>query len=111
MIVRHGNTRGYGGHSMTVLPDYDRFTGRHWETGSVANALAYRGVKAPHTGHHFSEALLMGVSGGAVMGYFNFSYENYDPQTRILTRNTFDPWDTMLSRLGYNPEYSPHWKS
>lgn len=85
---------------MTYLADYNYFAGRHWETGSVANALAYRGLLAPHTGQPYSEALLMGVSGGAVMGYFNFAYEGYDPQARILTRNTFDPWDTMLSRLG-----------
>jgi len=85
---------------MTLLSNYNSFIGTHWETGSIANALAYRGVTAPHTGQPYSEALLMGVSGGAVMGYFNFSYEGYDPHARILTRNTFDPWDTLLSRLG-----------
>ena len=42
----------------------------------------------------------MGVSGGAVVGYFTFAYEGYPPHARILTRNTFDPWDTLLSRLG-----------
>ena len=85
---------------MKALSDYQQFDGRHWETGTVANYFAYRGVIAPHTGQPFSEALLMGVSGGAVMGYFSFAYEGYDPMARILTRNTFDPWDTMLSRLG-----------
>ena len=85
---------------MTILTDYDQFTGRHWETGSVANYFAGRGFKAPHTGQSYSEALLLGVSGGAVMGYFSFAYEGYDPMARVLTRNTFDPWDTMLSRLG-----------
>lgn len=85
---------------MTVLRDYNRFIGRHWETGSVANFFAYRGIKAPHTGEPFSEALLLGISGGIVMGYFTFAYEDYDPQARILTRNTFDPMDTLLSRLG-----------
>lgn len=85
---------------MTVLKDYDQFLGRHWETGSVSNYYAYRGVNAPHTGRPYSEALLMGVSGGIVMGYFSFAYEGYDPMANILTRNTFDPWDTMLGRLG-----------
>ena len=85
---------------MTKLNDYHHFNGRHWETGSIQNYYAYRGVKAPHTGQPYSEALLMGVSGGAVMGYFVFAYEGYDPMARILTRNTFDPWDTLLSRLG-----------
>ena len=85
---------------MTILEDYDAFYGRHWETGTICNFLAYRGVTAPHTGEAYSEALLMGVSGGAVMGYFSFDYEGYEPMARILTRNTFDPLDTMLSRLG-----------
>jgi hypothetical protein len=85
---------------MPKLKDYNQFNGRHWETGTVHNYFAYTGVKAPHTGQPYSEALLMGVSGGAVMGYFSFAYEGYDPQARILTRNTFDPLDTMLARLG-----------
>ena len=85
---------------MTILSDYNQFAGRHWETGTVHNFWAYRGVTAPHTGQPLSEALLMGISGGAVMGYFSFAYKGYDPMARILTRNTFDPWDTMMSRLG-----------
>ncbi len=85
---------------MPILQNYHQFDGRHWETGTVRNALDYMGIKAPHTGLPYSEALLMGVSGGAVMGYFSFAYEGYDPHARILTRNTFDPFDTMLSRLG-----------
>lgn len=85
---------------MTILANYDSFSGTHWETGSIANALAQRGVTAPHSGRPYSEALLLGISGGAVMGYFSFAYEGYDPHARILTRNTFDPWDRLLSRLG-----------
>ena len=85
---------------MTTLPNYNQFQGHHWETGTVRNFYAYRGVRAPHTGEPYTEALLMGVSGGAVMGYFSFSYEGYDPICRILTRNTFDPLETMLTRLG-----------
>jgi hypothetical protein len=85
---------------MTILSTYYCFNGLHWETGSVGNFLACRGVKAPHTGQPYSEALLLGVSGGIVMGYFSFAYAGYDPQARILTRNTFDPLDTMLARLG-----------
>ncbi len=85
---------------MAILTNYDEFAGIHWETGTVRNFLAYRGVTAPHSGKPYSEAMLMGVSGGIVMGYFTFAYEGYDPQCNILTRNTFDPFDTMLSRLG-----------
>lgn len=85
---------------MTVLNNYSQFGGRHYETGTVHNYYSYRGVKAPHTGEPYSEALLLGVSGGITMGYFNFAYEGYDPQCNILTRNTFDPMETMLARLG-----------
>ncbi len=85
---------------MPILADYCQFTGLHWETGTVRNYLDYCGAKAPHTGEPFSEALLMGISGGAVMGYFVFAYQGIDPHARILTRNTFDPMETLLRRLG-----------
>lgn len=85
---------------MTILGDFGHFGGRHWETGSVHNFYAYRGVKAPHTGEPYSEAFFLGVSGGIATGYFTFAYQGCDPQCNILTRNTFDPLDRMLSRLG-----------
>jgi hypothetical protein len=85
---------------MPVLENYQQFQGYHWETGSVRNYFDYLGVKAPHTGKPYTEALFMGVNGGIVLGYFSFAYEGYDPQCRILTRNTFNHMDTYLSRLG-----------
>lgn len=77
-----------------------QFTGRHWETGSIHNALAAQGVKAPHTGKPYSEALLLGISGGIAFGYFTFEYKGYLPHVALLTRNTFNPFDTVLERLG-----------
>ncbi len=85
---------------MSTLSDYNQFEGYHWETGTVRNYFAYRGFTAPHTQQPYTEALLMGVSGGAVMGYFSFAYEGYDPNVSLLTRNTFSPFNTMLERLG-----------
>jgi hypothetical protein len=86
--------------SMPVLPDYHHFNGRHYETGSVHNILSYQGFTAPHTGKAYSEALLLGISGGIAFGYFTFAYEGHDPILALLTRNTFDPLQTMLERLG-----------
>jgi len=77
-----------------------QFTGRHWETGSIHNALAAQGVKAPHTDKPYSEALLLGISGGIVFGYFTFEYTGYLPHVAMLTRNTFNPFSTILERLG-----------
>ncbi len=85
---------------MPMLRNYHHFAGRHYETGTLHNYYAYRGVTAPHTNQPYSEALFMGVAGGAVMGYFSFAYEGYDPHVALLTRNTFDPLNTMLARLG-----------
>lgn len=89
---------------MPILADYNHFYGRHWESGSLHNYYAYRNVLAPHTGQPYSEALFMGVSGGVVMGYFTFAYEGYDPHVALLTRNTFDPLNTTLARLGVAQE-------
>ena len=89
---------------MSVLPDYRAFSGRHWETGTVHNALAYQGIKAPHTGQAPSEALLLGVSGGIAFGYFTFEYTGYLPHLALLTRNTFNPLDTLLERLAIPQE-------
>lgn len=85
---------------MPILSNYHHFAGRHWETGTLHNYYTYRGVKAPHTGQPYSEALFLGISGGIVLGYFTFAYEGHDPHVALLTRNTFDPLDTMLARLG-----------
>lgn len=85
---------------MPTLTNYSQFEGVHWETGTVRNYYDYCGVKAPHSGKPYTEALLMGISGGAVIGYFVFAYQGIDPHARILTRNTFDPLETMLQRLG-----------
>lgn len=77
-----------------------QFNGRHWETGSIHNALALQGIKAPHTGKSYSEALLLGVSGGIAFGYFTFEYKGYLPHVAVLPRNTFNPFSTILERLG-----------
>ena len=84
---------------MTILKNYDQFQGLHWETGSLRNYLAFKGVMAPHTNQPYSEAMLLGISGGIVMGYYTFDYEGRDPMLRILTRNTFDPLETIYQRL------------
>src|SRR5688572_8441004 len=77
-----------------------QFAGRHYETGSVQNALALQNVKAPHTNQPFSEAFLLGASGGITFGYFTFEYKGHLPHVALLARNTFDPFQTMLERLG-----------
>jgi len=84
---------------VPILPKYSQFAGRHWETGSIANALAYQGIQVAQLKQPFSESLLMGISGGAAFGYFVFDYKGHDPHVALLSRNTFDPLQTLLERL------------
>ncbi len=85
---------------MPTLENFTQFEGRYWDTASIRNTLDYQGVKAPHTGEPFSEAMLLGLSGGVTFGYFTFHYQGYDPQVNLLTRNTFDPMERIFDRLG-----------
>ena len=85
---------------MPTLENYSQFEGRYWDTAAIRNALDYQGAKAPHTGEPFSEAMLLGISGGITFGYFTFHYKGYDPQVNLLTRNTFGPMETIFDRLG-----------
>ena len=84
---------------MPTLTDYRSFDGLHYETGSVHNLLAHQGLKMPHTQAPPSEALLLGLSGGITFGYFSFAYKGLDPFVALLTRNTFNPLETMLAIL------------
>lgn len=88
------------GHAQTFTPNYHHFAGTHWETGSIHNVLAYQGVTAPHTGQPFSEALLLGLSGGIAVMYFTFDYEGFDPHVYLGTRYPFDAVDGLIGRLG-----------
>jgi len=83
-----------------MIKKMTQFDGRHYETGSIQNTLALQGVKAPHTNKPYSEAFLLGVSGGIAFGYFTFEYKGLLPHVAMLTRNTFDPFQTTLERLG-----------
>ncbi|MFO7167132.1 MAG: DUF4872 domain-containing protein [Chloroflexota bacterium] len=40
--------------------------------------LAHAGVRAPHTGEPYSEAMLFGIAGGIGVGVFSFFYERED---------------------------------
>jgi len=75
---------------MPQLADYEQFDGLAWATGYLTRALAYQGIRAPHTGKPYSEALLMGISGGLAAGYFAFEYAGYDPHLHFLTRYPFN---------------------
>ena len=75
------------------------FSGRHYETGTIANALAAAGIVNPKTRSPYSEALAFGASGGSAFGYFVFEYKGESPHVAILPRNTFSPFERALDNL------------
>lgn len=88
---------------MPTLHNYNQFEGLHPETGTIRNVLAHQGVKAPHTGQAFSEAMLLGISGGISVLYFAFHYEGYEPSVFIGTHLASPDdrsMDAVLERLG-----------
>jgi hypothetical protein len=58
-----------------ILNNYRQFGGKHCETASLKNDLAYLGVLAPHTGKPFTEEMLLGVGGGIGVAYWLFEFE------------------------------------
>lgn len=89
---------------MPTLENFTQFEGRYWDTAAIRNALDYQGFKAPHTGEPYTEAMLLGISGGVTFGYFTFHYKGYDPQVNLLTRNTFEPMERIFDRLKISRE-------
>ncbi len=47
-------------------------------TTALRILLTHHGVRAPHTGEPFSEAMLFGIAGGIGIGVFSFYYERED---------------------------------
>jgi hypothetical protein len=81
-----------------------RFAGRHYETGTVINALDAMGVVDPKTSAPYSEALALGASGGIAFGYFVFEYTGHLPHVALLARNTISPFERMLDNLAIRRE-------
>jgi Butirosin biosynthesis protein H, N-terminal len=80
------------------------YPGRHYETGTIANTLLAMGALDPRTNQPFSEADVLGASGGIAFGYFVFEYDGYLPHVALLPRNTFDPFNRALDNLGVRRE-------
>ncbi|MBC8065719.1 MAG: BtrH N-terminal domain-containing protein, partial [Chlorobia bacterium] len=81
-----------------------QFTGRHYETGTIANILQARGDINPITKKPYDEDFVIGASGGIAFGYFVFEYKGYLPHVALLTRNTFHPFERALDNLGIRRE-------
>jgi hypothetical protein len=79
---------------MPVISSYTHFGGAHPETASLANVLTAQGLRAPHNGQPYSEALLFGIAGGLGAGYI--MYEFYDHGTKVLVLGFHNNWQYTM---------------
>lgn len=66
------------------LPRFRPFTARQSEAGALRAVLDYLGVRAPHSGEAFTEAMLFGLGGGIGFSYFVFEYRSARLKTLTL---------------------------
>ena len=66
------------------MDKYPLKTGQHPDTAVLRNILASQGVKAPHTGLPYSEAMLLGIGGGLGAGYILWEFKENDSRILVL---------------------------
>ncbi|GAA4574976.1 hypothetical protein GCM10023176_43280 [Micromonospora coerulea] len=93
-----------------IVPGYRTFGARHHrESGLLAHVLEAQGVRAPHTGAPYTEAMLAGLGGGVGFMYAVFEYRDLPPLLTIVAQHHPQPWvPAALDRLGltYADEHS-----
>jgi hypothetical protein len=93
---------------LPTLPGYTRFGGVHSETAALANSLNALGLRAPHTGQHYTEALLLGLGGGLGAGYILYEFQEHHARVLVLGfryqwQYTVKYLDGLCQRLGLEP--------
>lgn len=90
---------------MSTLPTYTHFGGTHPETAALANCLRATGLRAPHSGEPYSEALLLGIGGGLGAGYILWEFQQH--LARVLVLGFRHSWqypvrflETICQRVG-----------
>ncbi len=93
-----------------LIKSYKLLGGKHTETATVKNALAALGVKAPHTGKPFTEAMLLGIAGGLGIGYILWEFKKH--ASAILVMAFQNKWNypvqftgNLCKRLGIKPVF------
>jgi hypothetical protein len=94
---------------MPTIATYRQFGGIHPETAALTNILAAKQIVAPHTGKPFSEAMILGISGGLGMGYilWEFLEHRMEHNIKVLVLAFHNNWqytikyyEAVCQRLG-----------
>ncbi len=95
---------------MPTIASYTRLGGAHAETATVTNALNALGVRAPHTGEPYTEAMILGIAGGLGAGYILWEFKEHN--AKVLVFGFQNKWnypekflDALFSRINVKPTY------
>ena len=80
-----------------INKNYELRGGLYMETAAVANNLANSGITAPHNNLPYSEALLLGISGGLGAGYSLQETDDYPYKS--LNLSFFNGWQNRTQKL------------
>ena len=83
--------------SGTSSTESRHFAGNVPAATALRALLAHRGVRDPHTGQPFSEAMVFGIAGGIGAGVFAFRYEKEDFSSFFVAGRHL--WEDDLSYL------------
>jgi hypothetical protein len=84
------------------------YGGKHPNTAALKNVLAAQGVRAPHNGESFTEAMLLGIGGGLGAGYILWEFKQHESAIIVLGfRNRWnyatEHLTTLCKRIGIAP--------
>lgn len=95
---------------MPTIASYSRLGGAHAETATVTNTLRAQGVRAPHTGEAYTEAMILGIAGGLGAGYILWEFKEHS--TKTLVFGFQNKWnypqkflDGLFSRINVKPTH------
>lgn len=96
-ISARRNVLRQGAASPSSSSESPHFAGNVPAATALRTLLAHRGVRAPHTGQPFSEAMVFGIAGGIGAGVFTFRYEKEDFSSFFVAGRHL--WEDDLSYL------------
>ena len=69
---------------MVKIQSYFHVGGKNAETASLTNILQAQGVRAPHNGKPYSEAMLLGIGGGLGAGYILWEFKEHHAKVLVF---------------------------
>lgn len=75
---------------MVTISAYTHFGGTNAETAALTNILRAQGMRSPHNGQPFSEALLLGIGGGLGAGYILWEFKEH--RVKVLVFGWQNRW-------------------